>query len=657
MAGYTGYTVQQDTQRRRDVADLLLQQALNSDAGNHGGTLGAIGQALSGVGAVYGGYRAGKAENQYGDIERQAEILRSQQGPQAADQYMQGASVGPNAGQSILNALRGAGQSAGNFSGGSGGNAPTVSTRNAPTDFPVAPPMGAQQPPSGPAPVVSPPRPSAPPPSAATGGAPAWLIQSESGGNDAADNGLGYVGAGQFGQERLADAVRAGVITPEQANPAAFKNDPAAQRAVEQWHFADIDKNSAPLIGAEVNGMPITQEAARGIAHLGGMDGLRRYVESGGAYDPADKFGTHLSDYHAKALGLGGMGGGGWLPGAGGGAGGMRAAGSDLPKNMDPIEALYLGRLSTMADPARAAGYAAQIRDGTMSPIDRAKWAAERDDETWKRQQDVIGNQRQSMMDRYTQMRNARQDASGVGGDEYGLNLVYARGEDGQLHAYQPTKAGGMKEVTLPGGQAFAPGVSTINAGNSMQIIDNKGGGVVGSVPIDNAGKAAQSELGAARGKAAAGLGDQEINVQRALDSIDSIVADPNLPAVTGQFDGMTPGWSPSWSQGSQDLLQRIDGLQAQGFTNAIGALVGMGAMSNMEGEAATRSLVNLSRRQSPEQFKKALKDLGDLLKAKLEVARQKAALAGGTPGAAPAAPGGADDPDAALFDKYGVQR
>jgi hypothetical protein len=35
-------------------------------------------------------------------------------------------------------------------------------------------------------------------------------------------------------------------------------------------------------------------------AHLGGFEGLKKHFSSNGVYDPADSFGTHISDYIAK---------------------------------------------------------------------------------------------------------------------------------------------------------------------------------------------------------------------------------------------------------------------------------------------------------------------------------------------------------------------
>lgn len=133
------------------------------------------------------------------------------------------------------------------------------------------------------------------------------LLTTESGGNWGADNGIGYVGRLQFGTERLADAANAlglGTIDKE-----AFKNDPALQRRVEDWHFSDIDRriNAAGLdryIGQVVGGVPVTRSGMIAMAHLGGFKGMKRFLETGGAYNPSDANGTSLSDYgtiHAQS--------------------------------------------------------------------------------------------------------------------------------------------------------------------------------------------------------------------------------------------------------------------------------------------------------------------------------------------------------------------
>lgn len=137
--------------------------------------------------------------------------------------------------------------------------------------------------------------------------APAGLAQAESGDRFEARNPQGYVGRMQFGPARLEDARSAGVIPPEMSSE-AFRVDPNAQKAAEAWHFKDIndfiDRSGISSVeGRRIKGIPVTRDGLVSVAHLGGKTGLKRFVESGGRYDPADANGTRLSDYLAMSAG------------------------------------------------------------------------------------------------------------------------------------------------------------------------------------------------------------------------------------------------------------------------------------------------------------------------------------------------------------------
>jgi hypothetical protein len=49
-----------------------------------------------------------------------------------------------------------------------------------------------------------------------------------------------------------------------------------------------------------VNGTPLTRDALRAVAHLGGIGGMNRFIETGGAYNPSDAYGTSLMDYAVR---------------------------------------------------------------------------------------------------------------------------------------------------------------------------------------------------------------------------------------------------------------------------------------------------------------------------------------------------------------------
>lgn len=145
-----------------------------------------------------------------------------------------------------------------------------------------------------------------------TAGYRASLIGTESGGNWKAQNSemgaggkAGHFGRVQFGQARLQEAMNAGAI-PQGTTPEQFMNSPALQIAAENWHFGDLEGQLGDLVGREVNGKVMDLPALVAMGHLGGAGGARKYVESGGAYNPSDSFGTSLADYATTHGGTGG---------------------------------------------------------------------------------------------------------------------------------------------------------------------------------------------------------------------------------------------------------------------------------------------------------------------------------------------------------------
>lgn len=142
------------------------------------------------------------------------------------------------------------------------------------------------------------------------------LLKNESGGNYGAQNDAvgsggkrGHFGALQFGQDRLADAKRAGVI-PQNMTPEQFRTSgKEVQDRVADWHFADIDAQAQRMgldrfYGQNIGGVTINRDSIRGMAHLGGIGGVQRFIETGGKSNPADANGTKLSDYGQRFGGM-----------------------------------------------------------------------------------------------------------------------------------------------------------------------------------------------------------------------------------------------------------------------------------------------------------------------------------------------------------------
>lgn len=134
------------------------------------------------------------------------------------------------------------------------------------------------------------------------------LAHTESGGRYNIRNSEGYTGKYQFGQERLNDFNR--------ANGSKYSTDdllksPELQETVQNWHIGDIDRYIAEndlsgYVGQGIGGVKLTQNSLRAMAHLGGNAGMKRFLQSGGRYNPSDSNGTSLLDYARTHAGAGG---------------------------------------------------------------------------------------------------------------------------------------------------------------------------------------------------------------------------------------------------------------------------------------------------------------------------------------------------------------
>jgi hypothetical protein len=126
----------------------------------------------------------------------------------------------------------------------------------------------------------------------------ARLTQSESSGDSKAEitirDSRRFVGSLQFGSARLADFKK---HSGKRFTQDEFKANEALQDEVAQWHLADLDKAIDALGDAAKS---YDRDGLRSVAHLGGKAGMKRFVQSGGQYNPSDELGTSLQDYYSK---------------------------------------------------------------------------------------------------------------------------------------------------------------------------------------------------------------------------------------------------------------------------------------------------------------------------------------------------------------------
>lgn len=411
---------------------------------------------------------------------------------------------------------------------------------------------------------------------------PMSLVQSESGGNWKALNSEGYGGRLQFGKDRLADAARAGVIPAGMTGAQFAQLPPEAQQAVEQWHFADIDRQAERMglnsyIGQTVAGIPITQDGIRAMAHLGGIGGAAKFLQSGGQYNPADSNGTSLADYAAKH------------------GGGQMSAGQP---------AMMQGGLDIDLQAAAEALGNPFLDEGKRSVLAMLL-------QNKINQQNAVWEQQQAMQDPYRQaqleqiqlqneaLRNppAPERFETITGDQaaaMGLdpNNAYNVGPNGKI-----TQIGGGGVTVNMGGEGQRMG--GIPSGyTAVEDSSNPSGFRLEAIP----GGPAAAEAQQAAGERASAVAQAD----QILSSIDGILNDPALEGATG--------WM-SWRQripGTESYRfgTRARQLEGQAFLQAFEALKGGGAITEIEGQKATQAIGRLDTAQSAEDYRAALNDL-----------------------------------------------
>lgn len=107
------------------------------------------------------------------------------------------------------------------------------------------------------------------------------------------DDGRKMTGSYQFSDARLKDFMKAEGM---EFSTETFKRKPKLQEKVFEWHIKDIDKTIDSL---DKSGT-MSRDGLRAVAHLGGKTGMKKFFKTKGKYNPADKFGTRLSDYYNK---------------------------------------------------------------------------------------------------------------------------------------------------------------------------------------------------------------------------------------------------------------------------------------------------------------------------------------------------------------------
>ena len=375
------------------------------------------------------------------------------------------------------------------------------------------------------------------------------LAGTESGGDYGVVNAEGFGGKYQFGQPRLDDYNKA---TGQNVTMGQFLASPRIQESAQEWNVGDTDdyisKNSLDqYIGQSVGGVAMTQDGLRAMAHLGGNNGMRKFLESGGQYNPADSNGTRLSDYaQTHAGGLGSQ--------------------PDMPPQMQGDREL-MNLMNMAADPN-------------------------------------LGASQKQYLDMLIQQKT---DAMG-GGDQTSLMQNYGMySQQAQAAGEQPmsfidyqnaVKAGTNRAIDMGGAE-----IGTIPPGYEVYTDPETQQRAMRLIP----GGPAEAKVGGQEEAAQIELGKREADATSMLAAIDRVKEDPNLNSILGPIEGRRETF---FTRGASDALAAADQLGGKVFMEAYQGLKGGGQITEIEGEQAKNAIARLQRTQSPKSYMEALNDL-----------------------------------------------
>lgn len=131
-----------------------------------------------------------------------------------------------------------------------------------------------------------------------------------------------------------------------------------------------------------------------------------------------------------------------------------------------------------------------------------------------------------------------------MGGNEYGINPVYGKDAQGNTVLLQLSKAGGVKQVTMPEGVSVSRNLTWRDLGNEDVAFDPTGTPVVvrqkGLAPTQTSSYLRSAEqakaTGRGEGEAQAGIEKRKVTAQSTLDLIKE--ARSILPKATGSYLG-----------------------------------------------------------------------------------------------------------------------
>jgi hypothetical protein len=200
--------------------------------------------------------------------------------------------------------------------------------------------------------------------------------------------------------------------------------------------------------------------------------------------------------------------------------------------------------------------------------------------------------------------------------------------------------------------------------GPNASLVDDNGGLLYRGPEEDATAKARQQAIGKGQGEARLALPAAVSRAGETVGILEKLRAHPGLDAGTGATSLIASRVPGSDAYDFEQLRQQAQGTA---FLTAIGEMRGTGAISNVEGEAATQAVGRMKGAQSKEAFLEALGDYERVVRtgvintyrnAGLEIPPELMAARpapGGAPSAAPGAPSSAPGSAAAARPASGA--
>lgn len=254
----------------------------------------------------------------------------------------------------------------------------------------------------------------------------------------------------------------------------------------------------------------------------------------------------------------------------------------------------------------------------------------------------------------YMQAQKAAADSAG--GVEYGLTPQYGVDAEGNPVIIQLGKDGTSTRTPLPEGVTFQKEPIRIDAGTHWVLLDPITRQPVGQIEKDSRGDARNTAVGKAEGEAAgaaiAAAPAANARAEAIAAQIDDLLADPGLARVTGPIQGRLPNVSAD----AHRAQSKVDQVLGNAFLEGRQLLKGGGAITDFESRKAEQAFIRANQAQSDEDFRKAMEDFRDAVRAGAAKLAAQSAAAGGAPvSAPPPAPAPVPVGDDELFKKYGI--